>query len=760
MIVTFYERSKSINGQEISNKSWPELVEYLTTEPDHSDEKDGACFIFGEVKKDAEGNRRHTKTNVVAIHALAIDIDDADEDQSLAAVVALQDRGLEFCGWPTYSQIDSPKKDKLRFRLVFRLSEPVAAKDWPRFWSAAMADLGLTELRDPKCCDASRLYFHTVPRGEIQAFRGMAELLRGEGEPLDVAAILAKAPAAKSTVDLNARELLDGGIKVERCPRSRSVLVHGEELCQTMPAAVSGANGHVALLRITRALRWGLRIGANETASLIKEMYNPRCAPVWSDAEIAHKVTAAEQEDGAPYSQGSLLPPPPDSFEDLPLIVQKQGLYWMRESNSDDFARRCVESDLMVNIRKHFPEELTSTWVEDEKPLTKSVIEKQSSPVLHVETHYYESTTTFEMESETLRQGLRVDPKLRPVFDAEVNDWLSVISGDRLASLQQWIAGTRNDYLRAPSRALALVGQKDTGKSLVAYGLARIWNRPPVDAIALCNKFNGALMNCPVVLADEQIPPELTGEGFRKVIVARTHEVEPKGKERVPLFGAVRMVVAANDVSKLFLAGPKGANDVEAIADRLFVLVIPNSKTKAAYDALQVLKDPKDPSGSGVDLVRLAQHFLYLQQTVTPARGRFIGAPEDKQTETLLLAAETERAPELYDLFREYLADPEGWEEGYRMGASRPVPRRGEVAPEARSNYPIVRRDDRLYVRQAVLGQLIGRELGEVSRACKPFKISNRDTTISVSAGVITVHALDLPKLLAALESSHNNGAT
>jgi hypothetical protein len=757
LIVTHYDHSKSIDGYE-SEKDWAELVEHLTTNPEIANEKDGAAFVFGQIKKASDGHRRHKKENVVAVHALAVDIDDADEDAVLSAVTSLCERGLSFTGWPTFGQLDKPKPGKLRCRLVFELSEPVPGKQWPTFWPAAMASLGLTELRDLKCSDASRLYFHTCPAGHREEFVELAELLTHEGEPLDVAVILASAApvaAPGRKVDLNDKALLDGGVRIERCPRDRSPFQHAEHLCRTMPAAISGQGGHLALLRVARALRWGLRIGSNETAGLLGELFNPRCEPAWTDGELAHKVEAAEGEDGAPYALGSLLPPPPDSFEHLPLIVQRQGLYWMRETDSDDYARRCFESDLVVAVRRHFPEELTSTWHEDDKPLGKAAIEKQSWPVSNVEPCYWESTTTYQPDTETLVQGLRVDPKLRPVFDADVEAWLVTLAGARVASLKQWIAGTRNDFLRAPSRALAIVGQKDTGKSLLAYGLARIWDRGPVNAIALCSRFNGALMNCPAVLADEQIPPDLTGEDFRAQIVARRHEIEPKGKERVTLHGSVRLIVTANDLSKLFIAGSKGANDVAAIADRLFVVHIPDSKTRACFDALQPLKDPKDPSGSGVDLVRIAQHFLWIQQNVEPARGRFIGAPEDPLTEALLLAAETDRAPDLFDLFRDYLASADTWEGQYKLTVGRPVPRRGEVCPEARMNFPLVLRDDRLFVRFAVLGQLIGRDLLDVSRACKPFKVGTRDTSIAVDGGKIAVHELNLSKLLEALEGAY-----
>jgi hypothetical protein len=82
-------------------------------------------------------------------------------------------------------------------RAVVGLSAPVPGGDWPRFWSAALAHLGLAEPADPKCRDASRLYF--LPSRPRDACHPAADgtgfhYESREGRLLDVGEILAAAP--------------------------------------------------------------------------------------------------------------------------------------------------------------------------------------------------------------------------------------------------------------------------------------------------------------------------------------------------------------------------------------------------------------------------------------------------------------------------------------------------------------------------------------------------------------------------------------
>lgn len=64
----------------------------------------------------------------------------------------------------------------------------------------------------------------------------------------------------------------------------------------TLPPAVSGQQGHVALLKAASSLVNGFEIPEEQAVELLIEHYNPRCVPPWSEREIWHKVESAKSD--------------------------------------------------------------------------------------------------------------------------------------------------------------------------------------------------------------------------------------------------------------------------------------------------------------------------------------------------------------------------------------------------------------------------------------------------------------------------------
>ena len=60
-----------------------------------------------------------------------------------------------------------------------------------------------------------------------------------------------------------------------------------------LPPAVSGQGGHNATFRAACAVAWGFAVPETEAFDLLRERYNPRCDPPWTDLELLHKVEDA-----------------------------------------------------------------------------------------------------------------------------------------------------------------------------------------------------------------------------------------------------------------------------------------------------------------------------------------------------------------------------------------------------------------------------------------------------------------------------------
>lgn len=137
-----------------------------------------------------EGKRRAV-TNVIDVHALIIDLDHVPPGD----LPVLLDKIA-----PYKCVVTSSHSDRLLdrcLRVVIALSRPVPAKDWYRFWAAAIELLGLPA--DKQVKDPSRLYY--LPSRSLDAGHPSEDgsgytYASNDGVELDVDSILVKAPVA------------------------------------------------------------------------------------------------------------------------------------------------------------------------------------------------------------------------------------------------------------------------------------------------------------------------------------------------------------------------------------------------------------------------------------------------------------------------------------------------------------------------------------------------------------------------------------
>jgi putative DNA primase/helicase len=146
----------------------------------------------------------------------------------------------------------SDRTDNRCGRVTLPLSIAVPAADWPRFWPAAMAFLGMPA--DPSCCDASRLYYLPARPSDADFWCEVHG-----GQALDVAAIIATAPAVAPTI-ASSLTIADGGM-------------------------ISTGQRHAALKSTAGAMR---HRGAGESEILaVLRLTNQRCDPPKPDSELA-----------------------------------------------------------------------------------------------------------------------------------------------------------------------------------------------------------------------------------------------------------------------------------------------------------------------------------------------------------------------------------------------------------------------------------------------------------------------------------------
>ncbi len=75
----------------------------------------------------------------------------------------------------------------------------------------------------------------------------------------------------------------------------RKVIERALKYLAKMEASVAGSNGHGALFKAARALVYGFDLPPAEALSILRDEFNPRCQPAWSERELEHKVEDADR---------------------------------------------------------------------------------------------------------------------------------------------------------------------------------------------------------------------------------------------------------------------------------------------------------------------------------------------------------------------------------------------------------------------------------------------------------------------------------
>ena len=207
LAVAFYENETSPEAACIA-MTWAELVQTLTEDrPSPCTVSDCAgkkCPHKSSTGTDELGAwspvelsvSRRNNDNVVAVHALSMDGDGITLSDLERMRQALS--GASYVAHTTHRHRGG---ERFFVRVVVQLSRPVPAAEWRDFYRAAVTLLGLADFIDTTCKDLSRLYFLPTHPNDAQFLCDV-----GNGEPLDVDAVLSRSPSAEQLQQVSAKE--------------------------------------------------------------------------------------------------------------------------------------------------------------------------------------------------------------------------------------------------------------------------------------------------------------------------------------------------------------------------------------------------------------------------------------------------------------------------------------------------------------------------------------------------------------------------
>lgn len=210
-----------------------------------------------------------------------------------------------------------------------------------------------------------------------------------------------------------------------------------------------------------------------------------------------------------------------------------------------------------------------------------------------------------------------------PEYNAAIDMWLKLFSGDQYETLLDWLA-TLLDLSR-PTSAVCIVGVPGAGKDMFIEGLAALWGGHKISFDRALGNFNDRLKYSPLVVANEQVktPPFFSGnaiDALKEMITDGRRDIEAKFAHPVPLFGCLRVILAANKSGSLKFDKSSTHSDIAALDERILLL-------RSGDECKQYLVDigGRPATEAWVSGGGLARHVMWLKENRSVVTGsRFL----------------------------------------------------------------------------------------------------------------------------------------
>lgn len=573
--------------------TWPELVaaisdpDDLQPHPDPRGELDDDAW--SEAKRGlaawspaayAPGSTRANR-NVVGVHAFVVDLDDvSSEDLALTL-----ERFSDFA----YLVHDSPSaprcaEGKRRVRLIVPLIQPVSGADWPAVWLSLVKRFGLElEGFDDGCSDPSRVYFLPCQGARFYENQG-AHLEAVQRERLTTKDLTAIAGALARSKDEKRRALgrafkavAAGEMYAEHPHRDETLKALTWELALRRPNL--DTDSVVSVFSQSMSAPGALDDDPNEER--LRRLYDDAAAKV-EGPDGAIVTTRPERLREAWHPLDRDTPYEDDEIRDVGrhewVLMRGKSIYLRGPHGyAGPFGLVDGESAALTYlapspVRLH---KMTNAGMR-QRGITE-IIETDGRVIAGVQVDLSAQATRYDRDTNTLYEA---PCPLRPYpaeYHPEVATWLKILCGphvdktgrnvpDQLPYLVRWLHWLTK--LQAPCAALYLCGAADTGKSLLATELAKLWTVDGVTTLETAvASFNDAIMTCPLVFGDEFVPKD-KGDEIKRFVSERSRPLTRKFMPVARMVGCTRLILAANNLRFADLYGDLTADDIEAFLDR------------------------------------------------------------------------------------------------------------------------------------------------------------------------------------------------
>lgn len=566
------------------------------------------CIVLGRMH---DGARRMNK-NVLTIEALALDIErknahgvtddphafDARARQALARLDP-----YEFVVWTTYSHAD----DDPRLRLVVPLAAPLT----PDRYSFAMSYLNcLTgSIGDPGAQKLSQPVFLAYHPTGSPAFASARA-----GELLDLTTPLAAEVVAVRTTLGEGRGCAPADAAIRQACKAvllgQPFAAEGarDETALRIMFHISKRHREVSREALELVFRWSLE-AMGFGAPTIDNLHSKLTSGAAKVEIAAAAEPAAAPNDGQPY-----------------IIQHKANYYFKRaeggysRAHTKDEARSAAFKYLrrFQNVQLTYVQPNGQSKRRGIQDLVDLYGDLPDEAIIDV------AARNSELRGGVFREAtVRWPADLEAHADPQIAHWLSLLGGD---SLLDWLS-LFADLSRLLS-ALVIMGEPNSGKTLLAMGLARrLGSDAPANQESLTGAFHEELARCPLIYIDEEITESVYGRSFlaaiRNEISVRERSVNRKYLPAMQMVGAIRCIISANHLPFQAKNSSTG-QDLKAIAERFHWV-------SAGKDAAEFLATISPEVKEEWRRRGIAQHVMHLEQTREVGGESRFGVPGDSE---------------------------------------------------------------------------------------------------------------------------------
>jgi len=589
-----------------------------------------------------------TKDNFDSVSLGVFDYDDITEEELIELREVLMELGLAHMIHSTWKNGLARLVGKYRLRVIVLLDRAVPKAEWPIVWRA-IANLLLVPV-DTSCSDPNRGYY--MPAAPL-GYKPEDMILESyDGKPVCVDKLIARLDPMelRKTVKGEQKQVTTDSLKRFAKKLIRKNLDTGDQLLKMLKGEpfAEANNRDNTIYQMCQDL-------GKEYPNADTEHLAERFAPSLSNMPGEHPITISEVKDKLERSQSSTIA----SKNEKKLTEASAWRQYKELTGADIYTREYIEeylkesksgasieafrSRLIILHKKYYlffdgryyPYEkdgvfgafrdtvltpASGVWdvranksdaAGNDIPMSaQELLNEYGTAATGIRAVYGQKHGYFDERTRTLVEGIcPIRPELRPRESKDVDRWMQELCGGEgaaLENLRDWMAMAPNQKYRLAM--IVLVGSKGIGKTQFARGMAKLWTvDAPSDMSFLFEAFQEDLMDCPLLLADEEFPKDYKGRvpsaKLRAMISSKDHKFNRKGLPRIKVEGHLRFAVAVNSLKHITaLSDQNQDKDIEALLVRMLVI-------KCNTFAKNFWKQQDFVDNDGI-----AEHALWLQQ--------------------------------------------------------------------------------------------------------------------------------------------------